>query len=129
MVANKYYEIIADFYRSILFVTIRGVWDIETAKQYQKELKKIVAPWVQSGEPWYVIIDVSEYPPQNEDVRAIHRELVDFAKNNGLQKAANIVSNKTYRGHIKYLSEKSGLKNYAFFKNIDEAEQWISEKD
>jgi serine/threonine-protein kinase len=122
---DEYFKIIADIYKNILFISVKGIWDNNIAKKYKKEFKKIVEPLVLSGEPWYVIADISEYPPQEEDVKAVHRELMDFAKNHGMLKAANIVDEKTYEEHIRKLSEESGLDKYGFFRTINDAEKWL----
>ena len=123
--SEKYFDIVADFYKNILFITVKGVWDLDIALKYRSEFKKTVEPLIVSGEPWYVIADISEYPPQSEEVQSIHRELMDFAKNNGMIKAANIVTDKIYEEHVRQLSEDSGLVKFDFFKDVDEAEQWI----
>lgn len=62
------------------------------------------------SDKWFVLADISEYGMQKEEVRAVHGHLMRYATENGMVKAADVISRLLNTIQI----EKLAIKNREF---------------
>ncbi len=76
---------------------------------------------------WYILADLTDYPPQKPDVQSAHAATMVRANELGLVAAANLVNVTLSQMQIRRLSEASGLPEFAFFQNEARALAWLDQ--
>jgi serine/threonine protein kinase len=117
------FKVSADLERGILRLKVWGFWTLDEGIAYWEDFLIKVRPLV--GRPWYVLADISEFPPQKDDVREYLAKLMAFAGQNGMVRAANLVSSALPKMAIARMSAEMGLPAFSFFSSEAEAIAWL----
>ncbi|MDI1444499.1 serine/threonine-protein kinase [Polyangium sp. 6x1] len=122
-VAKKGFLVTVDGATNVVRVDVWGFWDVGDGKAYWEEFERKTRPLL--GKPWYVLANISNFPPQKPDVSAFVEKTMTHARGNGLVRAANLVSSALGRMQIQRLSVETGLPLYSFFTTEGEALRWL----
>ncbi|TKD10120.1 serine/threonine protein kinase [Polyangium fumosum] len=122
-VAKKGFLVTVDGATNVVRVDVWGFWDVGDGKGYWEEFERKTKPLL--GNPWYVLANISNFPPQKPDVSAFVEKTMTHARENGLVRAANLVSSALGRMQIQRLSVETGLPLYSFFTTEAEALRWL----
>jgi len=119
------FEITTDLVRRILRLKVWGFWTVDEAQAYWEAFQYRVRPLLAG--PWYVLADISNFGPQKDDVNAIVAKTMDFARENGMVRAANLVlvDAALAKMLIARLSAATGLPAFSFFTSEDKAVAWL----
>ncbi len=126
---KKGYDISIDDAKHLLRLQLWGLWDLELGQQFIKEFQKKVEELGASQKTWYVLADITKFPPQIQEVQKFLSEGMLFAKTHGMEKAARIVDNTITKMQIERLSQESNLPPYAFFTDEAEAIAWLLQEE
>ena len=119
------FKIEVDLDKKILRFKVWGYWSEEDAQLYREEF--IEKSKLLMNDKWFALADITEYGIQNKEVQAVTGDLMKYASENGMVKAASVISRLLNKIQIEKLAEKSGLPLHSFFSSEDEAEQWLLE--
>lgn len=108
---------------NVLLLTVWGMWDDALAAQYQADMRASY-PEMGAG-PWYVVADISKFPPQRESVQAVHGSLMGEAVQTGMAKAASVVESSLTKMQIGRIAKESGMPELAFHTQVDDAIHWV----
>ncbi len=108
---------------AIVKVKVWGFWSLEDGVAYVEEFKRAAQKVL--GRPWYVLADISDFKAQKPEVSALVEQTMAFATNNGLAKAANLVSSSLGKVQIQRLSQAMGLPEFSFFQSEQQAIEWL----
>jgi hypothetical protein len=123
------HEIAIDETHPILRVRLWGFWDKTIAQNMQREFKQQVHTLNAAGKTWYVLTDMTKFPPQSQEVQAILSQLMAFAKQQGMQKAARIITSTLTKLQIARLSRETQLPQHSFFQSEADAIAWLLAED
>lgn len=104
-----------------------GHWDDDLAQLFERSMMAALR-MIAATEKWYVLVDMSDYPPQKPSVQAAHASCMAFSKSR-VRRAANLVANSISQMQIRRLSKESGLPEYSFYTNEAEALRWLYAED
>lgn len=122
---EKGFKIEADLSKRILRVRVWGFWSEKDAQSYREEF--IAKSKQLLSDKWFVLADISEYGMQTIEVQAVHSYLMRYATENGMLKAADVISRLLNTIQIERLSKESGIPMHSFFTSEDDAEKWLLE--
>lgn len=122
---EKGHQIECDLQHRILKLHLWGFWDKISGEQFRQEFIEKVNTMSKSGQKWYILANLSNYPPQSEEVQKIVSEAMAFAKDHGLKKAARVINKMTTQLQFKRLSQEIDFQPYAFFHSEEEARAWL----
>ena len=109
----------------ILKLKLWGFWDKTSGEQFRQEfIQKSKTIW-KNGQKWYILANLSNYPPQSDEVQKIFSEAMVFARDHGLKKAARVVDKMTTQLQFNRLSQEIDFQAYAFFHSEEEARAWL----
>jgi serine/threonine-protein kinase len=117
------FHISVDTTTRILRLKVWDFWDIEEAKAYLEDFRE-KARRVEGG-PWYVLADISDFKAQRPEVNVFVQKTMEYARANGLRRAANLVSSALSQMQIARLSRDMGLPEYSFFTSAEDAIAWL----
>jgi serine/threonine protein kinase len=121
--SQRRFQVKPDPSTRILRVKVWGFWDAEEGRAYLEEFLQKAATLI--NKPWYVLADISEFPPQKPDVSPFVEQTMAYARENNLLKAANLVSSALTKMQISRLSADIGLPEYSFFTAEAQAVAWL----
>lgn len=113
----------ADLSTGIVRLKVWGFWDVDEGKAYLDEFRAQASRVI--GRPWYVLADISEFAAQKPEVNAYVEKTMEFAVQNRMVRAANLVSSALSKMQIARLSMDMGLPEYSFFQVESEAVAWL----
>ncbi len=122
-VAKKGFLVSVDETTKVVRVDVWGFWDVKDGQAYWQEFERKTKALL--GNPWYVLANISHFPPQKPEVSVFVEKTMTHALENGLVRAANLVSSALGRMQIQRLSVESGLPLYSFFTAEGEALRWL----
>jgi hypothetical protein len=122
-VANRRFSISVDPARRILRLKVWGFWTLDEGKAYAAEFEQKARPLI--GRPWYVLADISDFPPQKNEVNELLAQPMKFARAQGMVRAANLVSSALPKMLIARISAETGLPEFSFFSAEAEALAWL----
>ncbi|MDC3982914.1 serine/threonine-protein kinase [Polyangium jinanense] len=122
-VAKKGFLVTVDGATNVVRVDVWGFWDLGDGKGYWEEFERKTRPLL--GKPWYVLANISNFPPQKPEVSAFIEKTMTHARQHGLVRAANLISSALGRMQIQRLSVETGLPVYSFFTTEGEALRWL----
>lgn len=122
--APKGHRVELDEERRICFLKVWGLWSEADGQAYAAHFAAVIEPWL--GTRFDVVADISEFPPQREEVSVHIQETMRHAAANGLRRAANVVSSAMTKLQIQRLSEETGLPAFSFFTSVNDAVKWLT---
>lgn len=128
MTENKGYEMRFDREQQIVKFRFWGFWDAETGASMVKELEKYAREASATGQEWYLLADISQFPAQTEAVQKHMADGMQILKRYGMKKVARIVANTVTKLQISRLSQETHLPENAFFSSEAEAIRWLKSK-
>jgi serine/threonine-protein kinase len=72
-----------------------------------------------------VLADIADFAAQKPDVSAYVERTMALARENGMVRAANLVSSALSRMQIARLSAETGLPAFSFFQSEADAVRWL----
>jgi hypothetical protein len=118
------YEVRIDRARRLLRFEFWGYWQLGLGISYRDTCiaaMKRLSP----GGRWCVLANISRYPAQKPEVAKCHADTMVVAGPLGMARAANLVDNTLSQMQIRRLSQESGLPEFAFFQDENEAIAWL----
>ncbi len=120
------YETKVDLDKLVVKVRCWGMWDAALAEAYRVDL---LADFAQvKGRQWCVLADISQFPPQREEVQAVHGALMGQAVGMGMTKAASVVESSLSKMLISRIAKESGMPELAFHTTEASALSWLLEE-
>ncbi len=121
--ADKGFEVSSMLANNIVRVRVWGLWDETDAKAYWEKFQSVAQRYV--GKKWYVLADITDFPPQKPEVHAYVERTMAYARKNGLVRAANLVDSALSRMQVARLSSETELPSYTFFRTEEDAIRWL----
>lgn len=118
------YEIDVDRPLRLVVVRCWGIWEMSTAERYRSELVRAFAPF-DGGRPWYLVADISDYPPQRPEVARVHRMLMQRATKQGLRRAASVVNSAMTQLQIRRVASEGGVLEHGCHEAMSSALNWL----
>ncbi|GAK56779.1 protein kinase [Candidatus Vecturithrix granuli] len=125
---EKGHQITYDSKHRILKLALWGFWDRSLGEQFRQDFIEEINKFWRGAREWHILADLSNYPPQSEEVQKIVRDAMLFAKAHGLKRAARVVDKMTTQLQFKRLSQEIDFQSYAFFHSEQEAQAWLLDK-
>jgi hypothetical protein len=117
------FTISTDFPGGLVYYKLTKLWDRETYRAFHEAMVLEVSRFRNVGRPFCLIGDLTEFPPQPQELNGMRAELVVVAKSMGMRKCAVVYSNSITKMQLGRLSEQS----YQFFTSQKDALAWINE--
>lgn len=123
------YEFFVDRKQGILKIRAWGLWDVEFAEQYDRELqKRILDISKQCPQGWYALADLNDFPPQLPEVQPILVRGLEFGAKRGLKKEARLIGKALTKVQLARLMKEAGMPENSTFQTEDEAIKWLLSK-
>jgi hypothetical protein len=123
------YELAIDQTHRILKVRAWGMWNVALAEQYDRELQETIIQISENGQrDWYALVDLDQFPVQNEEVQAIIVRGMKFGAMYNLQKEARIIGKALTKLQLARLVKEAGMPANSTFQSEDEAVAWLLHK-
>ncbi len=119
--ATSGYEI--DVRSDVVALRVWGLFNDEMAERYCDDL--VAAFRKVAGGTWYVLADISQFPPQKPHIQEKLAAVMVKAGEMGMKKAANVVDRSLNKMQIKRLSVETGLPDFAFHTEEHLALNWL----
>lgn len=117
------FTISTDFNAGLVYYKLTKLWDRETYRAFHEAMVLEVSRFRNVGRSFCLIGDLTEFPPQPQELNDMRAELVVVAKSMGMRKCAVVYSNSITKMQLGRISEQS----YQFFPSQKEALAWINE--
>ena len=117
------FTISCDFNAGLLYYKLTKLWDKETYRMYHEAMVLEMGRFRNVGRSFCLIGDLTEFPPQPQELNDMRAELVVVAKSMGMRKCAVVYSNSITKMQLGRLSEQS----YQFFTSQKDALAWVNE--
>jgi len=122
---NKGFQISIDTTKHVLKIRLWGHWDVELGKEYLKELQEQIKNVNEKEKDWYLLMDLTEYLPQSQEIQNIIAEGLAILKEDKVEKRAILVHETIIQIPTETLSGKTRLQVYSYFQSEDDAVQWL----
>ncbi|GAA0326360.1 hypothetical protein GCM10009087_40840 [Sphingomonas oligophenolica] len=120
---QQVFSIATDFPGGLVYYKLTRLWDKETYRQYHDAMVIEMSRFRNIGRSFCLIGDLTEFPPQPQNLNDMRAELVVVARSMGMRKCAVIYSNPITKMQLGRLSEQS----YQFFVSKKDALAWVAE--
>ena len=117
------FTVSTDFAAGLLYYKLTSLWDRETYRRYHDAMVLEMGRFRNVGRSFCLIGDLTEFPPQPQELNEMRAELVTVARSMGMRKCAVVYSNPITKMQLGRLSEQS----YAFFTSEKDALVWVNE--
>ena len=122
---EKGYEFGFDEARAILKVRYWGFWDRALGQKFIAEFEQQVQAVSVLQKEWYILANLTQFPPQSAELQRFLTEAMAFAKDHRLKKSARLVESTITQLQFERLSKDTHLQEYAFFTSEQEAIRWL----
>ena len=122
---EKGYEFAFDEARAILKVRYWGFWDRALGQKFIAEFEQQVQAVSVMQKEWYILADLTQFPPQSSELQRFLTEAMAFAKDHGLKISARLADSTLTQLQFERLSKDTHLREYAFFTSEEEATRWL----
>lgn len=120
------YTISIDVPNKVLKMRLWGLWDAATAQRFEQEAReKIQEISRQAPGGWDALVDLSDFPPQRDEVQEMTNRVMQLETTHGMKHAASIVKKAMTKLQIQRLAKQQGFDPGSFFQSEDEAVQWL----
>jgi hypothetical protein len=117
------FNVSTDFNAGLIYYKLTKLWDRETYRLYHEAMVLEMSRFRNLGRSFCLIGDLTDFPPQPQDLNDMRAELVVVARSMGMRKCAVVYANPIVKMQLGRLSEQS----YAFFTSEKDALAWINE--
>ncbi|MEO9132811.1 MAG: hypothetical protein ABI240_16625 [Sphingomonas sp.] len=117
------FKISTDFPAGLVYYKLTKLWNKETYRAFHEAIVLEAGRFRNLGRSFCLIGDLTEFPPQPQELNDMRAELVVVAQSMGMRKCAVIYSNPITKMQLGRLSEQS----YAFFTSEKDALAWLNE--
>lgn len=111
--------------KHIVGVRTWGYWDGDLIKTYGNALGEKLDDIRETGEEWWILVDVTALHPQTEDVERMLCEQIHTASQRGIKKIACLGTGAAFQGRFNRLFQKVVVPQCAFFETQESAVQWL----
>lgn len=111
--------------RHILTLRLRGLWDLEWARQFEQEFRKIVQKIGADEREWYLLLDFTRCVPQPEEVQRIIGNAVAAAKQQGMRNKAILAKGTIVGFHPASFGGTSDVQVDFYFQSEADAVRWL----
>jgi hypothetical protein len=119
------FSVSTDFAAGLLYYKLTTLWDRETYRQFHDAMVLEMSRFRNIGRSFCLIGDLTEFPPQPQELNDMRAELVVVAKSMGMRKCAVVYANSITKMQLGRLSEQS----YQFFTSEKDALAWVNEQE
>lgn len=128
---QKGYEITFNEESRILKFRGWGFWDSGIIRKFEKEWKEKVREISASDRDWYVLVDLTDFPPQSEEIQKFTYAIMGFEEMkfgtvHNLKKGTGIIGRTLTELQLGRLVKEAGIPDNAVFQSEDEAIQWLN---
>ena len=103
---------------------VSGFWTIDTARQFEAEMKRHIKGLLASGSWFDLLVDLTDVKPVTQDVSDHNRRVMTEQISMGLRKSANIVSSAITAIQVR---RTSGSEKFQTFTSEEAARAWLAE--
>jgi hypothetical protein len=107
----------------VLKLKVWGMWDEALAEKYKVDMLAAYPHF--EGKTWFVLADISQFPPQKAAVQQAHGEMMGKAVQAGMIKAASLVESSLNKMQINRIAHESGMSELAFHTTEQSALEWL----
>lgn len=110
--------------KQLIRATLFGFWTIETARQFDAEMKSHIKQLL-IQKPWFdFLVDLREVKPVAPEVNEFNRRVMADQISMGLRKSANIVSSTLLGMQLRRVA---GDERFQTFSSEEDALAWLAE--
>ncbi|WP_157073674.1 hypothetical protein [Sphingomonas soli] len=120
---STYFDIRIDGTGSMIRYAMKGFWDAAIYARFHQAILREMSKFHSRGEPFDLLGDLTDFPPQLQTLNDARERLVEEAKAMGLRKCGVVTPNPIVKMQISRLSNQF----YKFFGSEAEALAWIAE--
>lgn len=110
---------------NIVTLRFRGFWDVKLGEKFEREFQKKIKDICISGRGWHLLLDLTRYPPQLQEIQDIMGKAMQFAKQAGMQKKAVLVNGLITPFQTDSLIQDPELQFNFYFQSEDAAVRWL----
>lgn len=116
------FEISPDTRTKVLTITLWGLWDVEEAETFQQALQEVILPLQQQAGEWRILMDITAYPDQLDDVQQIVDEGLNLVHASRVAMLA-----RSPRPQFQYAAaaQGNGHRIYSYFSSRQDAVRWL----
>ncbi len=122
---RKGYTLKIDSSNNVLWIKCWGMWDTALAADYERDMRACYNEL--DGKAWFVLANISQFPPQIAEVQAAHGKLMGEAVTRGMKKAASVVESTLSKMQIRRIAQESHMSELAFHTTDESALKWLLE--
>jgi hypothetical protein len=104
--------------------TMTGTWDADIMRRWDAEYRAAVARAPRGA--WTVIGDMSDYPPQPDEIQKGHETLIAHSAANGMVKAVLVVPKAVVAMQMKRLVNNAQADMVTYAASVDEAKKLLA---
>jgi len=120
------FTIDADPDRKIIIEKIYGTWNVETAREYCDEFRKVAKPL--TGGKWAKLIDLIKWKSSYPEMVRIIGEHLRWCRENGMALSVNIIENRVTINQLKKMFAIGGTAGISrIVRTREEAEKILLE--
>ena len=120
------YEFFINKKRRILKIRAWGIWDVEFAEEYDRELQQRILTISEQGtKGWYALADLNDFPPQLPEVQKTLMRGLEFGAKHGLKKEARMIGKALTKTQLARMMKEAGMPANSTFQSEDEAIEWL----
>jgi CRISPR/Cas system CSM-associated protein Csm4 (group 5 of RAMP superfamily) len=120
------YAISIDAPNKVLKMRLWGMWDTTTAQRFEQEAReKIQEIGRQTPDGWDTMVDLSDFPPQRDEVQEMTNRVMQLEKTHGMNRGASVTKKAMTKHQVQRLAKQQGFDPGSFFQSEDEAMRWL----
>lgn len=116
------FDISFDFRTKVLTINLWGLWDAKEAETFKEALWKEVKTLGKKEEEWHILMDLTAYPSQLEEVQHIINEGVSFLNTPRIAILAHRPTDQFQNGVVIQGIERQ---IYSYFSSQKDAVHWL----
>jgi hypothetical protein len=120
------FELSSDYEKRVIFIKLAGFWNTEEMQRFEDAMRVEMRKFSSSNLQFDVLANLVDFGPQSKEVSEAHRLLMEYGKENGLRKSANIVSSTLAKMQFTRLAANE---TFQFFAAETAARAWLGITD
>lgn len=125
---SQWYEFSpVDEERRLVRFRLKGFWHAGVLSRFEEEFRRHIDETSDLVGAFYVLVDLSEYPSQNQEVQEGHMRCMGYAIEHGMIRSAHLVDSALTDVQMRQMTQEVDPTRFAHFKTEEEALAWLSE--
>lgn len=113
--------------RRILRFKLKGFWHGGVMSRFEETFQSQINELAALGGGFCVLVDLSEYPSQNQEVQAGHMRCMGYAIDHGMIRSAHLVDSALTDVQMRRMTQQVDPTRFAHFRTEEEALAWLLE--